>query len=472
MDMGLATGNREPALRIGIVGAGPAGSVAALNLLFLARQRDRPIHVLLLDRKTFTQFGPAGCNLCAGVMSAALIQDLEHLGVIIPPDIIQQKILGYELETRVGNIYLPRPPGSVIYTAYRGIGPRGLAYDEDRSFDAFLLKSAIHAGAEYQNRLVMDIQRRGTGTGFRILCQEGDVLDVDVVIGAFGINSTFGRRLQSLGTGYRLPGAVSACQAEIPLDEAFINEQYQGRIRIFNLGLRGIRFASLTPKQRHITVSVVGRAVTRQDLAAFLEHPAVRRHFPPGWRCPDWVCACQPRLPVTAARHPIAEGLVVIGDADISRYLKDGIGSAFFTAAQAAQAVLDGAGHAAALRKGYYRPSRRRFRVDNWVGRFLFACNDLISRCPVLVAAFLTVTRWEQGHLPPGRRPLNEFLWGMFTGDAPYGAAFRAVLRPRVLAVLVRQTLLAVLAWLRGDLKTGNWKTEAGNWKLETGNRK
>ncbi|MBI2116482.1 MAG: hypothetical protein HYT85_15565 [candidate division NC10 bacterium] len=467
MDVDLAPAHRGPPLRVAIIGAGPAGTVAALNLLHLARRNNRPIRVLLLDRKTFTQFGPAGCNLCAGVMSAALIHDLERLGVIIPPHVIQQKILGYELETRGGSLLLPRPPGSVIYTAYRGIGPRGLHYDEERSFDAFLLRSAIHAGAEYRNSLVADIQRREGAAGFRIVCAEGDSLDVNVVIGAFGINSTLGRCLTSLGTGYRPPRAVFACQAELPLDEAFINEHYQGQIKIFNLGMPRIRFASLTPKQRHVTVSVVGRTVTRQDLMTFLEHPAVLKHFPSGWRCPDWVCSCQPKLPVTAAAHPIAEGMVVIGDADISRYLKDGIGSAFFTAAQAAQAILEGVGGREALRKTYYRLSRRHFRMDNWVGRFLFACNDLISRCPVMVVAFLAVARWEQEHLPPGRRPLNEFLWGMFTGDAPYRTALRAVLRPGVLMGLCWETLVASVAWLRGDLKTGNWKTETGSRKEE-----
>jgi hypothetical protein len=106
--------------------------------------------------------------------------------------------------------------------------------------------------------------------------------------------------------------------------------------------------------------------------------------------------------------------------------------------------------------------------VDNWVGRALFASNDLISRCPVMVVAFLAVTRWEQAHLPPGRRPLNEFLWGMFTGDAPYLSALRAALRPGILARLVWGTLIASLAWLRGDLETGSWKPETGNWKLKT----
>ncbi len=462
MGAGPVTSHGEFPLRIAIIGAGPAGTVAALNLLYLARQRDCHIRVLLLDRKTFTEFGPAGCNLCAGVISAALIHDLEHLGVIIPPHVIQQKILGYELETRGGSIHLPRPPGSVIYTAYRGIGPRGLHYDEERSFDAFLLRSAVHAGAEYRNSLVTDIQRQAGATRFQIRCQDAETVDADVVIGAFGINSTLGRRLSSLGTGYRPPRAIHACQAEVPLDPAFINEHYQGRITIFNLGLQRVRFASLTPKQRHVTVSIVGETVTRQDLLMFLEHPAVLRHFPPGWCCPEGICSCQPKLPVTAAAHPVAEGLVVIGDADVSRYLKDGIGSAFFTAAQAAQAILEGAGDPDVLRKHYYRPSRGRFQVDNWVGRFLFACNDLISRCPVMVAAFLAVARWEQEHLPPGRRPLNEFLWEMFTGDAPYRTALRAVLRPGVLAGLIWETLVASLAWLRGDLRTGNWTLETG----------
>jgi flavin-dependent dehydrogenase len=465
MHAGPGSEHRGPPLNTAIIGAGPAGTVAALNLLHLARLRDRPIRVHLLDRKTFTEVGPAGCNLCAGVMSAALIRDLEQLGVIVPPHVIQQKILGYELETLGGSVYLPRPPESVIYTAYRGIGPRGLEYDEERSFDAFLLRSAIHAGAAYRTTLVTDVQRRDRTNGFRVICENGGRLDVDVVVGAFGVNSTLGRRLQNLGTGYRMPRSVLACQAEIPLDEEYINEHYQGQIKIFNLGLRRIRFASLTPKRRHVTVSVVGETVTRQDLETFLEHPAVLRHFPPGWRFPAGACACQPKLPVTAAAHPIAEGLVVIGDADISRYLKDGIGSAFFTAARAAEAILEGTGNRAVLQRGYYRPSRRRFRVDNWVGWLLFAYNDLISRCSVMVAAFLAVTRWEQEHLPPGRRPLNEFLWGMFTGDTPYVTALRTVLRPGVLARLAWQTAVASLAWLRGDLKTGNRKLETGNWR-------
>jgi len=86
-----------------------------------------------------------------------------------------------------------------------------------------------------------------------------------------------------------------------------------------------------------------------------------------------------------------------------------------------------------------------------------------------VVAAFLTVSRCEQEHLPPGRRPLNEFLWGMFTGDAPYLTALRTALRPGLLARLAWQTLTAALAWLRGDLTAGDWKLETGNWKLETG---
>src|SRR3989304_4817980 len=80
--------------------------------------------------------------------------------------------------------------------------------------------------------------------------REGETLDADVIIGAFGINPPPGRRLPPLGAGYRPPRAVFACQAEIPVDKAFIDEHYQGQIKIINLGLRRIRFASLTPKRR------------------------------------------------------------------------------------------------------------------------------------------------------------------------------------------------------------------------------
>ena len=129
-------------LRVAIIGAGPAGSLCAIALLRRATDRGRAVAVTLFDRKRFCAFGPRGCNLCAGVISDTLIRNLESLGALIPPSLIQDRIRAYRLETRVGSLRIERPSRSVIYTVYRGMGPVGLEYDEARSFDHFLLRTA------------------------------------------------------------------------------------------------------------------------------------------------------------------------------------------------------------------------------------------------------------------------------------------------------------------------------------------
>ena len=435
-----------PTLRVAIIGAGPAGTLCALSLLRRARSQGRNIPVTLFDRKIFSSFGPGGCNMCAGVISQTLLRALEGLGLAIGPSLIQREIAGYVLETQGGALRLERPPGSRIYTAYRGMGPRGLEYDESRSFDLFLLRAAVSAGAVHVNRLVADLHlSAGSGSPHRLELDNGETAEADVVVGAFGVNSQFARRLEALGIGYTAPRIIRAAQAEIPLDPEFIAQRFPGEIRILNLGFPEVRFASLTPKRRHVTVSLVGEAAAGRGLQQFLAHPRVRASFPAGWQLPARYCHCAPRLPVTAAGRPRCDGLLVIGDADIARYLKDGIGSAFTTASLAARAILEAGTSGAALRAAYYRPSRRRFLRDNLVGKLLFAANDILMQSPLAAAALQRAGAWEQEHLPAGGRPLSEALWLMFTGDGPYRLALRKGLRPRLFGRLLRALVRAAI---------------------------
>lgn len=440
-----------PTLRVAIIGAGPAGTFCALHLLHRAHTLGRDIAVTLFDRKLFSSFGPCGCNMCAGVISHTLLRALEGLGLSIGPSLIQREIAGYILETQGGVLRLERPPDSRIYTAYRGMGPRGLEYDERRSFDLFLLRAAVSAGAAHVNRLVADLRlSAGCGSPHRLELDNGETAEADVVVGAFGVNSQLGRRLEALGIGYTAPRVIRAAQAEIPLDPEFIAQRFPAEVRILNLGFPGVRFASLTPKRRHVTVSLVGEAAAGRGLEQFLADPRVRASFPPGWELPAPYCHCAPLLPVTAAGRPRCDGLLAIGDADIARYLKDGIGSAFSTASLAARAILEAGTSAAALREAYYRPSRRRFQRDNLVGKILFAANDILMQSPVAAAALLRVAAWEQRHLPAGARPMSEAFWLMFTGDGPYKAALRKGLRVRMLARLLRALVRAAADRRRG----------------------
>jgi len=278
---------------------------------------------------------------------------------------------------------------------------------------------------------------------FVITTAGGQTHTVDMLVGAFGVNSGLAKRFEELGFGYRRPRGYHVCQAEISLEPAFIADRFGDEIKIFSLGLPGIRFGALTPKRRHVTVTVIGRHVTRADLERFLAQPGVLRYLPAGWSMPQHCCHCHPHLPVTAARNAAHDRLLVIGDAHIARYLKGGIESAFFTGTLAAEAILAGDLSRAALLQQYIRPCLARYAGDNNWGRLLFSCNDLISRLRPITAAGSWLLRREQQMPRWEDRPHTRMLWHIFAGDAPYrhialeAISLRAVLA--VLHVLVRR---------------------------------
>ena len=411
---------------MGIIGGGPSGTFCALALLSRASHAARQVHVTIFDRRPFTEYGPRGCNMCAGVISHSVVSNMRRLGITIPRDVVQREIEGYRLVTRVGEVHLKKPPNHKIYTAYRGRGPRWADWPRERSFDNFLLRTATGAGAEHVPELVTDVVLSPRP---QIVLAKGEMREVDVVIGAFGVNSPMPRRLAGLAFGYRPPRTATACQAEIPLDADYISETFRNEITIFALGLPRVKFAALTPKEEHLTVTLIGERVRRTDLEAFLEHPFVRPLLPAGWQMPDRFCSCSPRFPISRARCPVTDNLAVVGDAHIARYFKNGLESAFWTATLAADAVLAGDRSADDLRRRYATPCRKRFGYDNACGRGLFLIHDVISRLPLVTAAHVRAARREQT-APASRQRLTRVLWQMFTGDAPYASILRNAARP------------------------------------------
>ncbi len=64
--------------RVAVVGGGPAGSLVALHLLRFASRMAIPLSVTIFERKDFGRRGPAGCNKCAGILSARVMQGLSQ----------------------------------------------------------------------------------------------------------------------------------------------------------------------------------------------------------------------------------------------------------------------------------------------------------------------------------------------------------------------------------------------------------
>jgi flavin-dependent dehydrogenase len=406
-------------MRVGIIGAGPAGTLCALTLLHSAPVHARP-EVLLFDGKSFLRAGPSGCNMCAGVISSLLLDDLAVLGATIPPTLVQRQIAAFRLVTPAGDVRVPRDPDTRLVTLFRSAAPRGETPDDAISFDHLLLRTARDAGADHVPAMVSGVEMPATPDApFRLATPRG-CYEVDVLVGAFGANSALGAHFETLGFGYRRPAFYHACQAELPMPEAAIADAFGDAITLFSLSLPGIRFGALTPKRRHVTVTIVGPHVKRADLEAFLQHPAVRATLPAGWEPPPVYCHCHPRLPVTAARNPVADRLLMIGDANIARYLKGGIASSFFTGALAAEMILAGRLSRRELRDGYVRPCHARYLGDNRYGRLLFGINDVIARHPAIAQALLRLVDREQQIADWHDRRHTGVLWHIFAGDAPY----------------------------------------------------
>lgn len=415
--------------RVGVAGAGPAGSFFAIWLLTLARKTGQSFDVTLYDPRDFSRPGPTGCNMCAGVITDSLVRPMARLGIVLPEHLIQRRIRGYVLVTRWGAVDIPVPEGRAVYSTYRGPGPLGMYPAEPASFDQFLLDCAVRLGAAAVRQRVCDVELPRCPHGlFRLKRSDGLSDEVDLLVAAFGVNSGLRRVFERLPLGYRPPRVERACQAELPTGAQFIEQTLRSRVVIFALGWRNLRFAALTPKKEHITVTLIGGSPSRADLEAFLSLQQVRPFLPTGWRPPERYCHCFPALPVTAAANPVSDCVLVVGDANVSRYLKSGIESSFFTAFLAAKAVSAGLTSRAQLRAGFLRECQRRYARDNFYGKALFCALDVISRSRVLSRAHIKMLMAEKASRGGG--PLNELVWSLFAGAASYRHILVSALSP------------------------------------------
>lgn len=428
----MTTSNRiRDGTRVVVIGAGPSGGV--FSVLFLERCRAEGIQVelTLVDRKDFASPGPRGCNMSAGILAHSFLELMRQHGLVLPEAAIQRRIRGYRLQGRSSGLTLDAPLGTEIVSAYRGGGPLGVTDTHADGLDTYLLRRALDAGARYLPRLVVGIERSPSApSSWQVVTSQHEMLLADVVVAACGVNTPLLRELSSLGLGYRPPALAHSCQAEIELPESYIAERFGDRVHIFLPGIPHIEFVAATPKRRYLTITVVGRHPRHEDLEWSLQHPPLRDYLPKTWEMPERYCQCYPRLPLTSSRHPYGPGLVVIGDANVSRYLKNGLYSAFLTARMATEALLEDGYGEAALRRSYAAPCRKTFHWDNLCGRALFLMNRVITRLPTVTAIHLRVARDEQVRRPAAPHAITRVLWNMFSGDAPYCESLMSALSP------------------------------------------
>jgi flavin-dependent dehydrogenase len=421
---------------IGVVGAGPAGSFFAIELLRRARSLGLTLKVDIYDGKNFARKGAAGCNMCAGAVGYKLIREIERSTTTIPPEVIHYEIEGYAVHYQDSTARLENDPTKKIYGVYRGAGPVSTENpDGARSFDQFLLEQATKLGARHIQQNVRDIDVPTTLEHRPALHLNASTrTEYDLVVGAFGVNSPLANRLLY---GYQPPPTWKTCVIEARVPEEFQREKLNKMIHFFVLKQPDIRYIALIPKGEHVTITAIGEDVDVVATERLLRDSYMRDYLPPDWKLD---CHCHPRVALGAARLPYSERFVIVGDASDSRYLKNGVESALVTARLAVDCVINHGLTARDFEKHFWRRCSRVFGRDNIYGRMLFEIYDRVFPHPLLAPIYFAVLRSERNLKRPGAL-LSNALLAAFTGDQSYKRILLRALNPRLAARMMGRGL-------------------------------
>jgi len=401
----------------------------AYFLLDLAQRVELELEVVIYEPRNFSLIGSPGCNMCAGIVSESLVQNLAVEGINLPPTVIQRGIDSYVVHTDTGSTRLETPQlERRIGVVFRGAGPVGIQDNQWRSFDGFLLEQATRKGATLIGKRVDDVSRDTDG---RLLVKPrgGSPEPYDLLAVAAGVNTNALKLFKPLDIGFNQPDTVRTFIHEYYLGKDVI-EQYLGEhtIHFFLLNIPGMDFAAIVPKGDYVTVALLGEKMDNELCDRFLNTPPVKACMPPGWTPDAYACHCAPRINVTGAVHPYADRMVFIGDAAVSRLYKDGIGAAYRAAKYAAAAaVFHGIGEQDFRR--YFWGSYHAMEYDNVMGKIVFAFSGLLKPRRFASDAVLRMMVGEQPK-PAAQRRMSSFIWNMCTGSAPYREILFGALHP------------------------------------------
>ena len=407
--------------KVAVIGGGPSGTLFSFFALKMAKMVDKKLDVTIFEPKAFAKDGPLGCNRCGGVISEHLVQTLAIEGINIPPEVVQRGIDSYVLHTQRGDVFIKSPADEKrIATVYRGGGPKGIKEKDRESFDNFLLKCAIQEGATHSPLRIDGIKNGGKPV---VTSGGKDVMDADLVVGAFGVNSSTWKVFEDLDLGYKKPKTTSAFITELELGREVVSENFGSAIHFFLVPKpENIKFAALIPKGEYVTLCILGKDINQDTAAALLQLPVARNLLPDNIMDKKF-CKCFPKLTLTTANIGFGNRVVVIGDAGSTRLFKDGIGASYIMGkAAATTAVFHGVGKKHFSE--HYLPVYNEMKVDNRFGRFVYATTCTYKNIGPLTQGMVNVVRKEQQKREEHFPRLSSMLWDTFTGNATYKSIF------------------------------------------------
>lgn len=437
----------ENGSRVGIVGGGPSGSFFAYFLTEMARVAGLRLEIELFEPRDFSRVGPHGCNMCGGIVSESLVQNLAAEGINLPPSVVRRGIDSYVLHLEAGHVRIETPRQEMrIAAVHRGAGPRDMKGEPRRSLDGHLLDLAIQRGTRRRTERVVDFMH-DTGRPAVVL-ESGEQTTYDLLAVAVGVNWSALKLLRESGFGYSPPRVTKTQIREYYLGKETIDRYLGSSMHVFLLNLPRLEFAAIIPKEDYATVCLLGEDIDKTLTDAFMSSPAVRSCFPPNWDPDLRSCQCGPWISTHGAAQSFADRVVFLGDCGATRLYKDGIGAAYRAAKSAAQAAVFRGISAEDLRATYGAYCRG-VETDNSFGRVTFAFTRLIQRVPMAHAAIRRAAAAEQRQDVRDRR-LSMILWDLFTGSQSYRRVFLRTLHPLFLWGIARGLLGALGERSRG----------------------
>lgn len=413
--------------RIAVIGGGPSGSFFTYFLLKMAERVGLDLHVDVFETRNFENPGPPGCNMCGGIISETLVQTLATEGIELPPSVVQRGVDSYFLHMDVGSVKIETPLQEMrIAAIYRGGGPKGNTDLEWGSFDGYMLNLARYKGAHLIADRVVDVSWSDSRP--EVKTRSGTVHSYDLLVVAVGVNSPALKLFQDLNLDYKPPETTKTYICEYYLGHEGVGNYLGSSMHTFLLRIPRLEFAAIIPKGTYATVCLLGYKIDKELIQSFLNDPAVKKNFPPGWDSNKGACRCSPRMNITAANKPYGERIVFLGDCGVSRLYKDGIGAAYRTAKAAARTALF-QGVSAEDFEDHFWPTCKSLKNDNAIGKLIFLVIGQLQKIKFMRKAILRMVSKEQKKEGKKRR-MSAVLWDMFTGSAPYKEVFFRTLHP------------------------------------------
>lgn len=346
-----------------VVGAGPAGSAAAIHL---ARGGAR---VLLADRARFPRDKPCGGGLTG--------RALRHVPCDVSP-VVERIVDRFVLRVGYRARFARRSETPLVLMTQR------------RLLDAFLAEQAAAAGVEFRDGAgVGDIALESTEATARVGSSR---VRASFVIGADGANGVVARAT-GLGEGIRYGVALEGNVSWDALERA----PYRDSAWV-ELGVVPGGYGWVFPKDEHANLGVGGWLEQGPLLRSHLARLA-REHGVD----PDRLQEVRGhRLPMRALGSPSARGnVLLVGDAAglVDPLSGDGIYEAFVSARLAAEAVLSGRpeGYETALSSALDRHAAASWKGKRAADRFPRTCFWAV-RAPGVFDAVAGLLRGDLAH--------------------------------------------------------------------------